>query len=232
MINIYIQLFGGRGASSRGIKKMIDHVLNEGVGSNGKNSVEIDTRDLSLREWENEIRYNNYETLILFENINKPLKAWKGNQHSVNPVVSVNFFKDKIVTHNHPNTYYGGTFSKADMQTYINGRVKEIRAVATEGTYVIKRGKNYNYLNLEKTFISTIDKVIKDANNIYIDISNKRKNELKDYTNYEFSKLRRQKFVGELHRYYKKICGKCNFNYVFIPIQTINNENKRYDALK
>ena len=219
MLNYNIQIFGGRGAKSGlGIKRMLSDFENKGKG-NGKPH-EIDANQFStLEEWENEILHRNYETLISFDENGKPVKAYKGNSNSVAfPESEALKWKGYVVTHNHPDTY-GGTFSFADMRNFCKYEYEQHRAVAAEGTYIVKTTKKSNYNKLRTTIAINMSLLETKMNEI------SRREYLKYYNTPEenrvsvksFNNMVRQKYCGVLHRFYKQACENAGFIYTLKP---------------
>lgn len=219
MINIQIQLFGGRGAKiGLGIKRMLSNFENAGVGKGTPNEID-ENKFHTLEEWENEILHRDYEILISFDKQGNPVKAYKGNSNSVAfPEAEAFKWKGYTVTHNHPDTY-GGTFSFADMRNLCKYKYGEHRAVAIEGTYIVKTTNKSNYEKLKRIIAINMDILKMKMEQI-------SKQEQVKYLNtpYEqrisresFNTMVRQKYCGILHRFYKKVCEECGFNYVLKP---------------
>ena len=216
MINFKIQLFGGRGSKiGLGIKKMLSDFENTGVGKGTPHEIDA-SRYQTLEEWEKEILHRDYETLIAFDEKGKPVKAYKGNSGSVAfPPSEANKWKGYTVTHNHPDTY-GGTFSFADMRNLCKYKYGEHRAVAREGTYIVKKTKESNFENLKRTV----------ATNMYLLESKMKQISKQEQVKYlntpieqrvsrkSFNTMVRQKYCGILHKFYKKVCEECGFIYI------------------
>lgn len=107
----------------------------------------------SIRSIENQIRKNkSFETAVLFDENGNEIFRKKGEQYSVGfTEYETRLFKDKIFTHNHPRGYefpensirrIGNSFSFPDIGTAIVNDMKEMRAVTSLYTFVMKRPVN------------------------------------------------------------------------------------------
>lgn len=219
MISLQLQLFGGRGAKSiLGIKRMLSDFENTGVGKGVAVEIDADKFD-SLEKWEKEILSREYETLIAFDKTGKPVKAYKGNSRSVSfPESEAYKWKGYTVTHNHPDTY-GGTFSFADMRNVCKYEYGQHRAVAIEGTYIIKTTKKSDFIKLRNTIATNMrgletkmNEINKEEQLKYLNTPKENRMSLKS-----FNTIVRQKYCGVLHRFYKKICNECGFVYTVKP---------------
>ena len=104
-----------------------------------KRSVTVSLSE-QLRKYENEIRHNRtYETAYVFDRSGNMLFSKIGTSQSVkfNPK-ETKLLLDAILTHNHPITFEGASFSKMDIRTAINKGMSEIRAVGGKYGYRVK----------------------------------------------------------------------------------------------
>ena len=115
--------------------------------------------------------------------------------------------KELTITHNHPNSKWGGTFSPADIKSLANNpSVGSVRAVGrkSEGTYVVKATENANYKGLSK-------RIAKDEPTLRKQL--KAKHDSVKIIHGTNSKRTRQEAVGVVDKYYKEILPKYGFTY-------------------
>lgn len=123
------------------------------------------------------------------------------------------------VTHNHPGEY-GGTFSGADVQVFVEYRLKAIRAVGKEGTYSLERAdtnsnKSYDFKTEFAKISNTTNRKMQTEykaqkskvarGEITVDAANKQ---LTDY---------RTSLCNQQHEWLVKNAAQYGFNYVFEP---------------
>lgn len=118
-----------------------------------------------IRQKEDEIRLNPYETAIIFDEYGNELFRKKGDETSVGfTYAEIRRMKGKILTHNHPpvalqgsTSIEGGSFSREDLMASCYSQLREVRAVAPEGRYSMKPPKegwseNYWKEKLQPTY--------------------------------------------------------------------------------
>lgn len=102
---------------------------------------------VSLREEENSIRNNTYETGVVLDSDGKVLLKKKGDDGQVTFTGrEISLMKDKILTHNHPSGNkdrysIGHAFSGDDYAASVECNLKELRAVTKGYTFSMKRPK-------------------------------------------------------------------------------------------
>lgn len=99
-----------------------------------------------IREYENSIRKNSFESAALTDTTGKVLATVEGDSGSVfvGDLYSDSSWKEResfIVTHNHPTQrgVDGGTFSAADLDLFITNNFQELRAVSVKYDHTIRR---------------------------------------------------------------------------------------------
>ena len=125
-----------------------------------------------------------------------------------------------VVTHNHPGEY-GGTFSGADVQVFVDYRLKAIRAVGAEGTYSLERTSKVN-----SSSAYDFNQEFKARSNSLNDTIRKEYNSMKskvargevkvDDANKQLSE-RRTTLCNDQHDWLTQNAEKYGFNYVFTP---------------
>ena len=125
-----------------------------------------------------------------------------------------------VVTHNHPGEY-GGTFSGADVQVFVDYRLKAIRAVGAEGTYSLERTSKVN-----SSSAYDFNQDFKARSNNLNDTIRKEYNSMKskvargevkvDDANKQLSE-RRTTLCNDQHDWLTQNAEKYGFNYVFTP---------------
>lgn len=88
----------------------------------------------TLIEAENSIRFNSFETGMIFNTNGEKLWEKKGDRHSVDvyePIMK-RMLKGNIFTHNHP---FGGSFSFNDFKVFLAHGLAEMRAVDSRFSY-------------------------------------------------------------------------------------------------
>ena len=84
---------------------------------------------------------------ILDANGNPTMPEKSGGKGGVRTTMS-DWYNGEVMSHNHPRSessnVLGGTFSYDDLNTFTMVKAKTMRAAASEGTYSITKGKNFN----------------------------------------------------------------------------------------
>lgn len=214
MFTIEIQLFGGRGTKAK-VGKMVS--FSNAINVNTVNEThEINAKKYeTLEDWEKAIRFNNYETLIAFNEKGEPVKAYKGSNNSVNILDEVGMlWEGYVVTHNHPGRY-GGTFSPDDILNLAKYKYKELRAVTEEGTYIIRQTKSSNFPKFNILCTISMPKLKTTLRN-----EAERLRGLYEETPKEnrISIHEREKMIKEyccmiLNKYYNKLTKECGFDF-------------------
>lgn len=204
---------GGRGASSLGTR-----------GKNGmlksykrKNSEQLDISSMSgfpvkiKDDFETflDMKNNKVEYGYLINKDGKVVAGARGNKHGVG-IAYDGSQEGMTLTHNHPSNY-GGTFSGADISHLTEAKLKQIRAVAKEGTYKMTATKNANPTGLNKALAKDINRLNAQA----------QKNSLKvkksNLTKKQYNTTRRKAYVDTIDSWYKKNAGKYGYKYTFTP---------------
>ena len=209
MINLNIQLFGGRGRK-------------RGLGVGGKvfaetqlysnKTIEINCNRFStISEWESDIRDLDYEVLIVFKN-GKPIKAYRGVESEVKPPKKeYTRWNNCIITHNHPKN---GTFSIDDIRMLAYYNYKEIRAVISDGVFVFRRKiEDADYNGLTEDIKSNSRMFILKMNTKLNKMQSDFEDGLYDMTVEEFNKhlLKKQLYICK--KFYKSLENKNGFEY-------------------
>lgn len=134
--------------------KLAQKIRAEKVKAISGSSDDVDTSPVfkQLREAENKIREQRYETLKVFSQDGKELVSLDGSESEVViPHDKYPLFKDAIFTHNHPSGWKfeesspqsgGKSFSDEDLVTAAGLDVKEVRAISRGFIYSMKRPKD------------------------------------------------------------------------------------------
>ncbi len=145
----------------------------------------------------------------LIDKNGKIVAGAKGNKHNVG-IVYNGSQEGMTATHNHPSNY-GGTFSGADISYLTESKLKEMRAVAKEGTYRITATKRANPIGLNKALAKDIKKINVQAT----------KNSLKvkrgNLSKRQFETVKRKVYADTLDSWYKKNASKYGYEYSFKP---------------
>ena len=125
-----------------------------------------------------------------------------------------------VVTHNHPGEY-GGTFSGADVQVFVDYRLKAIRAVGAEGTYSLERTSKVNSnsaYDFNQEFKARSNSLNDTMRKEYKSMKSKvERGELKvDDANKQLSE-HRTTLCNDQHDWLTQNADKYGFNYVFTP---------------
>jgi SPP1 gp7 family putative phage head morphogenesis protein len=124
-----------------------------------KNTGDFTTLEEQLKNVENKIKNQDYETMIAFDNKGNIVYRKDGNKEQIE--LDFDSAKDKlsnnIVTHNHPAS---NRFSDGDISSFVAYDMQELRAVTKEGNiYSIKKiGNNQNGQSL----LDKYDKLVID----------------------------------------------------------------------
>ncbi len=124
------------------------------------------------------------------------------------------------VTHNHPGEY-GGTFSGADVQVFVDYRLKAIRAVGREGTYSLERTSGTNSNN-SYDFKQEFKKLSNSVNNkMHTEYKSQKtkvaRGELTaDEANKQLTEYRTS-LCTDQHNWLVQNAAKYGYNYVFEP---------------
>lgn len=222
------------------------------MGSGGKSGIQIVSNTSGrvkelpivskdgLDTWEKGIKNNDYETAVVFDKDGVPVFAFEGDAHSVAIPQKATQVEGGVLTHNHPDKYYGGTLSEADIRNFANSKLDEMRAVQSDGTTYILRAKpnldrdklrryiNKNQKLMQKNFEGAYTKALKQATAAPI-ASGKNKGKIKltvpsqgkTITKYvnpmtpeQAQAYARTYSVGIFNRTYKKNLNKYGVEYV------------------
>lgn len=110
-------------------------------------------RERLIREFEDEIRVNRFETLGIFSPSGELILRKAGKQYSVDVEEELErgLFKGNHITHNHPRGWDheknhpkrgGNSFSDADIEVAVSGGAAEMRAISVHYIHTIKPGKD------------------------------------------------------------------------------------------
>lgn len=123
-----------------------------------------------------------------------------------------------VMTHNHPRAdspnYLGGTFSGADMSSFVKNPVKTIRAAASEGTYSMSKTDKWDAKGASSYFKSLEARTNANMKNISNDLAKKYRN--KEITRDEYLKEHARRWNGEivaLHNAYAAGASKYGYTY-------------------
>lgn len=207
---------GGRGSFS-GLTRTIDDVL--GSGNKHANVVELDVSKFgNLYETEDMIRNKRKEVLVVFDKNGTALKAYKGDSGAVAfPKAEAEKWEGLTVTHNHPKGMqgFGGTFSVEDMRCITTFRFGSLRAVASghgEHNYILQARQDANYMGFNRRMATDIPMLDQKMKNEVLKV--KEDYQAGKYKNYGHAvHIARQRSVGILNAYYRKIADEYGFTY-------------------
>lgn len=204
---------GGRGASS--------------LGSRGKNgmlksyrrssSEQLDVSSMAgypvkiKNEFESflDMKSRPVEYGYLIDKNGKVVAGAKGGRHSVG-IAYDGSQEGMTVTHNHPSSY-GGTFSGADISHLTEARLKQMRAVAKEGTYKMTATRTANPMGLNRALAKDINRLNTQAS----------KNSLKvkrgNLTTKQYKTAQRKAYVDTIDSWYRQNASKYGYKYTFTP---------------
>ena len=108
-----------------------------------------------IGDFENTLRKNellkNNEYGALYNENGEPIIGYIGDKHSVNVDSRVLNSENGSFTHYHPDKDFGGTLSMQDLKVFAMSKLKELRAVSSQGyLYKIESGKNVDRAGLKK----------------------------------------------------------------------------------
>lgn len=219
-MKMYLQFFGGRGASFYS-KRDIIKFKGEGGKSSRSNINPVDIskiKDKSLAGIEKRIRPLKREQLYAFDEKKVLKEGYRGNATGVNFPPSLLKLKNGVVTHNHPTGYegFGGTFSPADIRALLRSDWKELRATASgqgEMNYILRKTDK---ATKRKTtaFLNALKKNEARLFNEGAKVYREEFNANKDKGQAVARKRARQKFVGILDKWYKDNASKYGYSYV------------------
>lgn len=138
-----------------------------------------------------------------------PIGASVGTAHSV--ALPPNADMGTVITHNHPNKGWGGTFSYADIAAATTWNDMGIRAAAKEGTYYLKPGKGadpYHLARALETSLPVLQSRMNSHNQELLDRVAQGK-----ITNKQAKSMQRQVMTGVMHRFYKRIAEQNGYIY-------------------
>lgn len=215
MIDLKLQLFGGRGMKGLLIdKKYLGDSKKIKVVSS-RYYIKLDANSCSsLNNWEKEISTIKEEVIVGCDASGKPISAYAGNGEIVEfPIFEAKKWSGGIVTHNHPEDF-GGTFSQQDILTCTEYKYKEMRVVANEGIYRLIATEKADYDRLKALIEDVKDSLQYKINKIYDEEYEKysKRTEPK-MSEREFEAYRRNKAFGVLHNYYRTHCSNYGFIY-------------------
>lgn len=209
-----IQLFGGRGSESMSGAHSKGDLLK---GDYGKPSPPVDVSRIpniqSMSKFEDYIKMKDepVEYGFYVDENGKVIAGAKGDKHSVAVGIDADKETSKLTfTHNHPNRY-GGTFSSADVSSLTTQNLKEMRAVAKEGTYSLKRMRGAKPLDFNRALNKAIPKIESQAR------SNAGKVKSAGLSQTEYRKKYRKAYVDTYSSWYKKNASKYGYKYEFKP---------------
>lgn len=218
MMELNLQLFGGRGAGS-GIENTRDWLANEGGTTKGTaQPIDISQYEgWTLEQTEGRLRSLKHEELFVFDKNNQIVEAYEGGRNSVSfPVYLLNQ-EGITVTHGHPkgSEDFGGTFSWADINNMLNSKWAEHRATASgqgEMNYIMRRTANADPQGLRNKINQDFQRIDAKWRRVYRDAYNNAVNSGK--TKAQANHIARQKGVGVLNAYYKRTFPAFGFEYV------------------
>ncbi len=197
---------GGRGASIGG--KGRGGML---MPSRGAKSERIDTSNWGFQvkvksDFEKYFGNEKVEHAFILDKDGNIKGGFKGSKHSVG--IDPSLVKEgDIVTHNHPSSY-GGTFSTADVSSLTTQKLREIRAVAKEGTYSLKATKTAQPEAFNRALANDIKSIREQATKNASKV--KRESYIKKS---DYDKASRKAYVDTLSSWYKKNASKYGYKY-------------------
>lgn len=187
------------GTSYKGRKSNSDRRLNTmmfnpiGTTKGSKRNV-----NLTLNNFDRKTFGAGKETLAIMDDKGRVSHAFKGKSGSVTPdVEGYNASKNSHVIHNHPSKTWGGTFSPADVNYLVNSGAKSVRAVAREGSYILRPRKG----------VTQSSKIVKDYSMVS---KNVHKN------NNLSGKANRQYQTGQYHKWLKDNASNYGYEYIYL----------------
>ena len=221
MMQINIQLFGGRGVSS-----IARRFASRQMGGNGGKAIPIDIskiKDKTLSGIEDRIRVLQHEEAFIFDNNDRLVAGVSGGNSSVGIPNDWKNMDGATVTHGHPTGKYGygGTLSPADAYMMASTQWKEIRAAAQgqgEFNYIMRRTASSDNAGLR-------DQIAKDRGILEDTVKKTFSAEYKNAIKAGKSKISAlkeaaQKGRGTVDLYWKRTLPQYGFEYV--------SRNRRY----
>ena len=149
------------------------------------------------------------EQLQVIDDYGYVTKAFQGDEHSVTvDMGTINYMKDKTVTHNHPAAF-GGTFSDADIYTLRYG-MKELRASAKEGTYVMRARHGADPEGFMNAYSHSASDLQNKMRRIAKEVARKK------WPSYEvFEKENRKSQLKVLDMWYNENASAYGYDYIF-----------------
>lgn len=190
--------------------------------------------DAALARTEASIRKSSNEQVFVFDKNGKILSSNIGSEDSVNTTKGgrkIVKYPDSIITHNHPSSMTakskalqraGSPFSGNDITYAIFNNAKEVRAVAGNFTYSLKRkGDNWNVKSTLPTELvkmtKKIDSLMRKTSKRYKDRAWNRANFRKDMlykTSGEYRQVNKERSdVLAAHRTLKYLAKKYGWDY-------------------
>lgn len=150
------------------------------------------------------------EQLQIIDEYGFVTRAYQGNEHSVSlDMDGIRYSNGKIVTHNHPDKAFGGTFSEADISTLRWGQ-KEMRASAREGVYSMAALKDARPVEFHNAYLKSAPRLQAKMRAIALDCS-KRKYSSKA----AFDEANRKLQLEVIHKWYIANASKYGYQYTF-----------------
>ena len=209
---------GGRGSGS-GLDPLRDWLANEG-GMAGGPSTPIDLskyQGWTLERTEDRIRKLAHEELFAFDENDQLVEAYKGGPTSVGFPITLLNMEGATITHGHPKgtSEFGGTFSWADIDNMLNSKWAEHRATASgqgEMNYIMRRTASADSQGLRNQINRDFPRIDKKWQDVYkksYDAEIKKGTPRKQALH-----IARQKGVGVLNAYYKRVFPQYGFEYI------------------
>lgn len=202
---------GGRGMSSLGARGKNGMLKS----SKSRSSKQLDVSSMSgypvkvKSDFESFLNMKSQpvEYAYLIDKNGKVLAGAQGGKHSVG-IAYEGSQEGMTVTHNHPSKY-GGTFSGADISHLTTANLKQIRAVAKEGTYKMTATSKANPIGLNKALAKDINRLNAQA------VKNQLKVKRKNLTRSQYKLSQRKAYVDTIDSWYKKNASKYGYKYTF-----------------
>ena len=112
-------------------------------GGSKENLTILDSNGIkTLKDDENRLRYQTFESAILYNKNGEVVFEKSGQEHSVSfTAEEVRQMEGCVMTHNHPG---GNSFSGQDICVLKNGKLNVIRACGKRGTYVLEKPDSWH----------------------------------------------------------------------------------------
>lgn len=208
---------GGRGASSD-IQNIRDWLSGEGNSGSPPKPMDVTKFDgWSLQQTESYLRNLKHEELFVFDAEGKIIAAYKGNNNSVSFPVTLFSEQGATVTHGHPKgmAEFGGTFSWADINNMLKSKWSEHRATASgqgEMNYIMRATSKANPTELRNRINRDFKRIDAKWQKAYLDAFKEQK--AAGASDKQAKHVARQKGVGVLNAYYKRIFPQYGYEYV------------------